>query len=41
VFEDPPEVLVALLPDWSFARELDAATGYAELAMRKRCEPPS
>ena len=28
------EVLLALLPDWEFTRELDAATGYAELAIR-------
>lgn len=30
------EVLVALLPDWSFSRETDAATGYAELVVRSR-----
>ncbi len=30
------EVLIGLLPDWSFTRELDAATGYAELTVRKR-----
>jgi hypothetical protein len=28
------EVLVALLPDWSFAREPDAVTGYDELVVR-------
>jgi predicted DNA-binding protein with PD1-like motif len=28
------EVLVALLPGWSFSRELDQATGYAELVIR-------
>lgn len=28
------EVLVALLPEWSFARELDPATGYPELVVR-------
>lgn len=28
------EVLVALLPEWEFARELDAATGYGELVVR-------
>jgi hypothetical protein len=33
------EVLAGLLPDWSFARELDAAAGYAELAVRKRGAP--
>jgi uncharacterized protein len=30
------EVLVALLDEWIFAREADAATGYAELAIRAR-----
>ena len=30
------EVLLALLPDVRFARELDAATGWAELAIRPR-----
>ena len=30
------ELLVALLPDWQFAREPDAATGYAELVLRER-----
>lgn len=28
------EVLLALLPEWEFARELDAATGYDELVVR-------
>ena len=28
------EVLLALLPSWQFAREADAATGWAELAIR-------
>lgn len=28
------EVLLLLLPEWSFARELDAATGFAELVVR-------
>ena len=28
------EVLVALLPAWSFSRELDPATGYRELTIR-------
>jgi predicted DNA-binding protein with PD1-like motif len=30
------ELLVALLPDWDFAREPDPATGYAELVLRPR-----
>ena len=29
------EVLIALLPDWRFRREADAATGYAELVPRR------
>lgn len=29
------EVLLALLPQWDFAREPDAATGYAELVVRR------
>lgn len=28
------EVLLALLPDWEFAREPDAVTGYDELVVR-------
>jgi predicted DNA-binding protein with PD1-like motif len=28
------EVLLALLPDWQFTRELDAQTGYDELVIR-------
>lgn len=28
------EVLVAVLPDWQFRRQPDAATGYAELVVR-------
>jgi predicted DNA-binding protein with PD1-like motif len=28
------EVLLALLPDWQFAREADAATGFDELVVR-------
>jgi len=28
------EVLLALLPEWEFAREPDAATGYGELVVR-------
>ncbi len=30
------EVLLALLPDWQFAREPDAHTGYDELVVRAR-----
>ena len=30
------EVLIALLPNWDFAREADAATGYLELVARPR-----
>ena len=30
------EVLVALLPDWRFSRDPDAATGYAELQLQRR-----
>lgn len=30
------EVLLALLPDWEFAREPDAQTGYDELVVRVR-----
>jgi predicted DNA-binding protein with PD1-like motif len=30
------EVLVALLDDWTFSREADAGTGYAELVVRPR-----
>ena len=30
------EVLLALLPDWQFTREPDAATGYDELVIRVR-----
>jgi predicted DNA-binding protein with PD1-like motif len=30
------EVLIALLPDWRFTREPDAATGYAELVVARR-----
>ena len=28
------EILLVLLPEWSFAREADSATGYAELVVR-------
>jgi predicted DNA-binding protein with PD1-like motif len=34
------EVLLALLPDWHFSREPDAATGYDELVPRRREPPP-
>lgn len=30
------EVLVALLPDWDFRREPDAATGFEELVIRRQ-----
>jgi predicted DNA-binding protein with PD1-like motif len=30
------EVLLALLPEWQFAREPDAATGFDELVVRAR-----
>lgn len=30
------EVLLALLPEWRFSREPDAATGYAELRPQRR-----
>lgn len=29
------EVLIAWLPDWRFTRELDAASGYPELVLRR------
>ena len=29
------EVLLALLPDWRFSREPDAATGFDELVVRR------
>jgi len=35
------EVLLALLPEWEFAREPDAATGYDELVVRATGTPPS
>lgn len=35
------EVLLALLPDWAFAREPDAATGYDELVVRRAAGGPS
>ena len=30
------EVLLALLPDWTLAREPDATTGFSELVVRRR-----
>lgn len=33
------EVLLALLPEWEFAREPDAATGFDELVVRARKAP--
>jgi predicted DNA-binding protein with PD1-like motif len=33
------EVLLALLPEWDFRREPDAATGYDELVARPRATP--
>jgi hypothetical protein len=30
------EILLALLPEWEFVREPDAATGYDELVARER-----
>jgi len=33
------EVLLALLPEWRFSREPDAATGYDELALRPAAQP--
>jgi predicted DNA-binding protein with PD1-like motif len=33
------EVLIALLPGWAFEREADAATGYAELVVRRLDQP--
>ena len=35
------EVLLALLPEWEFAREPDALTGYDELVVRAVVTPPS
>lgn len=34
------ELLFALLPEWRFTREPDAATGYDELAICRADEPP-
>jgi uncharacterized protein len=36
VIRTTAELLVALLPEWSLSRELDAATGYNELVVRRR-----
>ena len=33
------EVLLALLDDWTFAREPDTSTGYAELVARRKAAP--
>ena len=30
------EVLLMLLPEWEFGREMDAATGYKELVVRRK-----
>ncbi len=30
------EIVLALLPDWDFKREVDAATGYLELVARRK-----
>lgn len=35
------EVLLALLPEWRFSREPDAATGYDELVVRPAAQPAS
>jgi predicted DNA-binding protein with PD1-like motif len=35
------ELLLALLPEWEFSREMDAATGHAELVVRERRERES
>lgn len=35
------EVLLALLPDWQFSREADAATGYDELVVRPATARPA
>ncbi|MFM7236597.1 MAG: PPC domain-containing DNA-binding protein [Cyanobium sp.] len=32
------ELVVGLLPDWRFSRELDPATGYTELAIKAQPE---
>jgi uncharacterized protein len=33
------EVLIALLPDWSFSRAVDPTTGYAELLVQAHARP--
>jgi predicted DNA-binding protein with PD1-like motif len=33
------EVLLVLLPEWSFTRDVDPITGFAELVVRKAPEP--
>jgi uncharacterized protein len=33
------EVLLMLLPDWSFSREIDANTGFSELVIRSEARP--
>ena len=33
------EILLVLMPEWSFSRELDPATDYPELAIRANTEP--
>ncbi len=30
------EVVLALLPDWQFSRELDSVTGFQELQIRRK-----
>ena len=35
------ELVIGLLPDWRFSRELDPATGYAELAIKAQPERQS
>jgi predicted DNA-binding protein with PD1-like motif len=36
VIRTTAEILMALLPDWSLERELDAITGFNELVVRRR-----
>jgi predicted DNA-binding protein with PD1-like motif len=33
------EILLAATPDWNLSREFDAATGYAELVVRRAVQP--
>lgn len=35
---DSKGAVIGLLPDWRFSRELDPATGYAELAIKAQPE---